>query len=734
MVLCQQTYDVPIGAAARPQQQPGAGRPGRPGRHALRDRPARPAAGPPGRHLQQHLVQQLLGPLVRAPPPPVAELPRGPPRRAGARCCSTGPSGPTTCPGPAAEPSFRGSGPVGRRPEHRGGRLAERGRRGGAHRGGGHPLAVACRAGRPGTTLTQGLADGHRHPRARRRRARTAPTPCSSCRAATRGPSSSPPARRRAGARHLGLRRRRRPRHPLPQRSAPGLLRQPAAAPPGRRGRCGCSSPDEPAVGLQLSHAPMTAVVRLDGDVSNEPSSQLDHARLPDPARPRDRGGVGLRHRQLVRPAGRAGTASIRHPGDRAAGRRPGVALAHPQLRHEPADHRPRAGTSRSASRWRSSARSSPATRSGRRCRCSSTRAPRSTGATTAASSPSSGPTSPTGTRPRSPTPPGISAFGHAGGAGGDLQQRAGARLRLVLQPAVDVHAGRGDQQPAADPALLPDPGRAAARSTTRCGTTTPSPSEPPLHFPAEQRAAVLRRHPRPLRAASASSPRASPRSSPSCTSPSAPRSRAQTSGGTVTTTLDLSRLTAEERVQLSGMGLRLNRVQPAHRRPPPSTAPPTRPSRADTVILPPTRNASLSVVAQTGDPAPPAGPRLTYLSKARRGPDRDRGLAAGHAGQPRAVHPLLHGAARPPHRAGRRPLRAGRGRRPRPAARSTTARSPPRSRPGPSAAPANAGVHRRRPAAGRDQHRRRRGQRRGGARGRLGPPDLPGDAAAACP
>jgi MYXO-CTERM domain-containing protein len=91
-----------------------------------------------------------------------------------------------------------------------------------------------------------------------------------------------------------------------------------------------------------------------------------------------------------------------------------------------------------------------------------------------------------------------------------------------------------------------------------------------------------------------------------------------QTTGGTLTTTLDLSRLTADERVHLAGMGLRMNR--------------PGRPIigatidgaphlafTADTVILPPTRNGSLVVAAQTGDPTPPAAPRLTYLSKEAR-------------------------------------------------------------------------------------------------------------------
>jgi MYXO-CTERM domain-containing protein len=92
----------------------------------------------------------------------------------------------------------------------------------------------------------------------------------------------------------------------------------------------------------------------------------------------------------------------------------------------------------------------------------------------------------------------------------------------------------------------------------------------------------------------------------------------AQTSGGTITTTLDLSRLAAEERVQLAGMGLRMNRPgKPIVFATVDGT--PHLAFTGDTIILPPTRNGSMVVAAQTGDPVPAAAPRLTYLSKAAR-------------------------------------------------------------------------------------------------------------------
>jgi hypothetical protein len=84
---------------------------------------------------------------------------------------------------------------------------------------------------------------------------------------------------------------------------------------------------------------------------------------------------------------------------------------------------------------------------------------------------------------------------------------------------------------------------------------------------------------------------------------------------GLVTTTLDLSSLAAGDRRQLAGMGLRVNGVanpiigvtidgveHAAFTR--------------DTVILPPTEKPSLVVAVQTGAPAAALTPHLTYLSK----------------------------------------------------------------------------------------------------------------------
>ena len=83
-----------------------------------------------------------------------------------------------------------------------------------------------------------------------------------------------------------------------------------------------------------------------------------------------------------------------------------------------------------------------------------------------------------------------------------------------------------------------------------------------------------------------------------------------------MTTSLDLSRLPAGDRVHLAGMGLRVNKpgatiiaaqvdgvAHPAF--------------SADTVILPPRTTATSQVTITTGDPAAAAIPRLTYLSKA---------------------------------------------------------------------------------------------------------------------
>jgi hypothetical protein len=90
----------------------------------------------------------------------------------------------------------------------------------------------------------------------------------------------------------------------------------------------------------------------------------------------------------------------------------------------------------------------------------------------------------------------------------------------------------------------------------------------------------------------------------------------AQTNGPTVTTTLDLSRLTSAARAHLSGMGLRLNRTD----KPIVSVAIDGTPHpafTADTVILPPTQASSIVVTVETGDPAAVTSPRLTYISKA---------------------------------------------------------------------------------------------------------------------
>ena len=93
-------------------------------------------------------------------------------------------------------------------------------------------------------------------------------------------------------------------------------------------------------------------------------------------------------------------------------------------------------------------------------------------------------------------------------------------------------------------------------------------------------------------------------------------RFSASSSAGVVTTKLDLSALSSDERLQLAGMGLRLNGVtqpivavtidggdHPAF--------------TADTVILPRASAATMVIVARTGAATSVASPRLTYLSKA---------------------------------------------------------------------------------------------------------------------
>jgi hypothetical protein len=97
-----------------------------------------------------------------------------------------------------------------------------------------------------------------------------------------------------------------------------------------------------------------------------------------------------------------------------------------------------------------------------------------------------------------------------------------------------------------------------------------------------------------------------------------AQRSRfiAQASDGALTIILDLSRLSPDERAHLAGMGLRIQ---------PPGTAIvaveldgiPHAAFTPDTVILPPATAPSLTVKVSTGDAAAAARPRLTYLSKA---------------------------------------------------------------------------------------------------------------------
>ncbi len=88
----------------------------------------------------------------------------------------------------------------------------------------------------------------------------------------------------------------------------------------------------------------------------------------------------------------------------------------------------------------------------------------------------------------------------------------------------------------------------------------------------------------------------------------------AQTSAGVVTTALDLSRLTSEQRVHLAGMGLRLHTTRPIVEVTVNGARHPA--FSADTIILPPAAEAALTVVAATGDGAA-AIPRVTYLSKA---------------------------------------------------------------------------------------------------------------------
>jgi hypothetical protein len=88
----------------------------------------------------------------------------------------------------------------------------------------------------------------------------------------------------------------------------------------------------------------------------------------------------------------------------------------------------------------------------------------------------------------------------------------------------------------------------------------------------------------------------------------------AQTSGATVTTTLDLSRLGPDDRLALAGMGLRVDgrtivgaTVDGAE----------YGAFTNDSVILPAAHAGSMVVVARTGDVAAASTPRLTYISKA---------------------------------------------------------------------------------------------------------------------
>jgi hypothetical protein len=88
----------------------------------------------------------------------------------------------------------------------------------------------------------------------------------------------------------------------------------------------------------------------------------------------------------------------------------------------------------------------------------------------------------------------------------------------------------------------------------------------------------------------------------------------AQTSGSVVTTSLDLSRLGAEDRLALAGMGLRIDgktivsaTVDGAE----------YGAFTTDSVILPAAHAGSMVVVVRTGDGAAATTPRLTYISKA---------------------------------------------------------------------------------------------------------------------
>jgi hypothetical protein len=89
----------------------------------------------------------------------------------------------------------------------------------------------------------------------------------------------------------------------------------------------------------------------------------------------------------------------------------------------------------------------------------------------------------------------------------------------------------------------------------------------------------------------------------------------AQSSGDAVTTTLDLSRLGAEDRLQMAGMGLRIDGNK--------TIVSVTVDGVAygafgpNVVILPPARGSSLVVAVRTGDATSATMPRLTYLSKA---------------------------------------------------------------------------------------------------------------------
>ena len=129
----------------------------------------------------------------------------------------------------------------------------------------------------------------------------------------------------------------------------------------------------------------------------------------------------------------------------------------------------------------------------------------------------------------------------------------------------------------------------------------------------------------------------------------------AQTSAGTVTTTFDLSRLTADQRTQLSGMGLRVQAAKPIVSVTINGAAHPA--FTADTVILPPTQGAALTVVAQTGDAAATT-PRLTYLSKAYAALVPGADSLRVDIGHPGPVQQILSGPARAPRGAGRRPVR----------------------------------------------------------------------------